>query len=249
MAIGAGRTRLFVRFACIYSRCNGAAQMTISTDDQELLDQTHADILHLEEAFDPATSDDQLRRVSPVLRNLLVHGHYRTSWRLLCMQPKSPTIIAPRLKTDGVPEGSFAMAGGGQTGPGRQISNFMLSPGIQNVAGVVTDEQDYQFPLSEYMASCSIFAENRKISRHQIVLYVANKRGGAHLDRKRKDDDASYKALDTLSFIGIGGSRDDEVITEKPKHPAFFELLSIGQQVFNSPDTKRLIARYEELFS
>jgi hypothetical protein len=223
--------------------------MAISVDDLEFIRITASDLNFLKDAARTTATEDELRRLSVTLRNLLFHEHIRKAWKLLGLRPKSPTISAPRLRTDFVAPEGFAAAGGGQL-PGAAISqvsfsnHFMSMDEMIAVAKTVTlGDMSHSFPLSDYLASCSIFTKGQRVTRLQVILYVAHKKGGAHWDTRRKSDEASYKALDGVGDLRIGGSYDaDRNIIEKAKHPIFFEILSIGQQLFKSPDIHRLIA-------
>ena len=89
--------------------------MAFSVDDLEFIRITAGDLKFLEGAARPTATDDELRRLSVTLRSLLVHEHIRKTWTLLGLQPKkSPTILAPKLRTDLVAPDGFASAGGAE---------------------------------------------------------------------------------------------------------------------------------------
>ena len=226
----------------------------LSAEDLEFIRITASDLKFLENAARPTATDDELRRLSVTLRNLLIYEHIRKAWKLLGLQPKSPTILASRLRTDLVAPGGFASAGGAEL-PGALISqtsfsnSFMTLPEMLKMAKKVTlaDAMPFPFPLSDYLVSCSILSKGHRITRQQVVLYVAVKKGGAHWDAKRKKDEVAYKLLDDLPDIFIGGRYDTAgKVIDKAKNPIFFEILSIGQQVFRSQDMQRLIAEAEK---
>lgn len=228
--------------------------MVFSRDDLDFIRMTASDIKFLETAARPTATDDELRRLSVTLRSLLVYEHIRKTWKLLGLEPKSPTILAPKLRTDFIAPDDFALAGGAEL-PGLELGQVSFSNRympieemIEMAKTVTLGDMSFAFPLSEYLVSCSIFTKGRRVSRQQIVLYVAHKKGGAHWDTRRKDDEASYKALDALGDIRIGGSYDAAGnVVDKSKQPIFFEVLSIGQQVFRSPDIQRLIAEADKI--
>jgi hypothetical protein len=228
--------------------------MTFSANDIDFIKITAADLKFLESAARPSATDDELRRLSVTLRNLLVYEHIRKTWKLIGLQPKSPTILAPKLRTDLVAPDGFAAAGWAEL-PGISLSQVSLSNRsmtmeemIEMAKTVTLGDMSFAFPLSEYLASCSIFTKGQRVSRQQVVLYVAHKKGGAHWDTSRKNDEASYKALDALEDLRIGGSTDAVGnVIDKSKHPIFFEILSIGQQIFRSPDIQRFIAETNKI--
>lgn len=65
----------------------------LSADDLEFIKITAADLKFLEHAARPTATDDELRRLSVTLRNLLIYENIRKAWKLLELQPKSPTIF------------------------------------------------------------------------------------------------------------------------------------------------------------
>src|SRR5262249_51237121 len=93
-------------------------RMTINLQpqDRELIELTLEDLRHIAKEASPECDDHQLRRLSVQLRNLLIEDCFVRSWKLLQLQPKSPTIIAPRLRTDGLGPNDFSVAGGGNVG-------------------------------------------------------------------------------------------------------------------------------------
>jgi hypothetical protein len=210
----------------------------LQPQERELVAITLDDLRHIARETSPDCDDHQLRRVSVPLRRLLMEDHLVRSWKLLQLQPKSPTIIAPRLRTDGFGPDDFAVAGGGDAG-GAAVSNFShryrpalaLSP--VEVRAKLAD-LEHAFSLSEYKQSCAVYAGGQKVSRHQLVLYVANKKGGAHLDHRRKKDDQAYSALDAAIESGrwFGPSK---------KNTVYLELLSIGQHLTSSADIRRFM--------
>ena len=228
--------------------------MAFSPGDLELIRMTAADLKFLGEAAHPTATDDELRRLSVTLRSLLVEGHIHKTWKLLG-QPKSPTIFAPKLRTDLVAPDCFASAGGAEL-PGGVISQASVSNRFMSIDELVAmaktvslGDTSFPFPLSDYLASCSIFTKGRRVTRQQVVLYVAHKKGGAHWDTSRSDKKAeiSYKSLDDLGDVRIGGSYDAAGgVIQKSKHPVSFEILSIAQLVFRSPDIQHLIAEAEK---
>ena len=198
----------------------------------------------------PASTDHQLRRISVQLRSLLVEGSLQQCWRLLTMEPKQPIINAPRLRPNKMDKNAVALAGGGTIGPVR-FANISFRPGVALSADEVKQEYeegkaDMEFPfrLTDYLDSCSIFINGKSISRRQVIAYVANKKGGAHLDHTRKKDDDAYRCLDSAAnLIRIGTSRNPANGTiEGGRNAIYAELLSVGQHVSGSSDIQRLVA-------
>jgi len=181
-----------------------ALPMTIKLQSQEreLVELTLEDLHHIAKETYPDCDDHQLRRVSVPLRNLLIEDWLVRSWKLLQLQPKSPVIIAPRLRTEGLQPNDFAVAGSGNVA-GVAVGNVRIRLGRasspEELKARYEQEKDdikHAFSLSDYKESCALYMRGQKISRRQLVQYVANKKGGAHLDNTRKTDEEAYSILD-----------------------------------------------------
>jgi hypothetical protein len=226
----------------------------LNAQDQELLETTLEDLRHIAGETDPECDDHQLRRVSVQLRRLLVEDGFVRAWKLLQLEPKSPKVVAPRLRTDDLQPDDFAVAGGGQIA-GLAIGNAKFMPGRALSADEVKalyerekNDMAYNFSLSEYKDSCAVHATGRKITRKQLVQFIANKKGGAHLDHKRGKDEEAYAALDKAlaNPMLFGGQPAQNGKAAVPgKNAVYLELLSIGQFLTQSPDTKRFIETAE----
>jgi hypothetical protein len=225
--------------------------MTISLQkpERELVEVALEDLRHIAKETQPECDDHQLRRVSVQLRHLLIEDAFVRSWKLLQMQPKSPMVVAPRLRTDDLGPNDFAVAGGGDLG-GVSVGNAKVwdrALSAEEVKAVYEREKNdmaYTFSLSEYKDSCAVYVMGRKISRKQLVQYIANKKGGAHLDHERKKDEEAYAALDNAlaSSLVFGGRPAQNNQPNLPgKNAVYLELLSIGQYLTNSPDTRRFM--------
>jgi hypothetical protein len=193
--------------------------INLKPQERELVENTLEDLRHIAKEAGPNADDHQLRRVSVQLRQLLVDDYLIRSWRLLQLEPKAPTIIAPRLRPEQYGSEDFAVAGGGMVGG--------LAVGALHIA--------------DFMQSCAVYVKGRKVSRKQLVQYVANKKGGAHLDGSRKNDEEAYSALDNVTdAVQVKG---DEKLS--PKNTIYLELLSIGQNLTQSPDIQRFMEAAE----
>jgi hypothetical protein len=93
---------------------------------------------------------------------------------------------------------------------------------------------EHPFSLSEYRRSACAVVERSRITRDELIKYMANVRGGVHLGR------------------GSTATRERELIAKVQRLEGrvnafrmdglFFELLSIGQSVGAAPDSDRLRA-------
>jgi hypothetical protein len=182
---------------------------------------------------------DALRRDSVVLRRLIVDGDFGRVWNLLRI-PGKPMISAPRLEKlldDNVlgPKVSLALAGGGQ------YHGLCAAMAITYAAHVDDDQQElaeHAFTVGEFSSSASIYAGGTRVSRAEVIQYVANKLGGAHLSSTRKGGHrAAYEVLDRhcdrFHIEGVAGLDGLNAV--------YFELLSIGQLVARSDAALRVV--------
>jgi hypothetical protein len=221
----------------------------LQPQERELVELTLEDLHHIAKETAPDCDDHQLRRVSVQLRNLLIENCLVRSWKLLQLQPKSPIIIAPRLRTDGLGADDFAVSGSGNVA-GMAIANFRIQQGRavspeEHKARYEQEKGDIEYPfsLSDYKESCAVYVRGQRVSRRQLMQYVANKKGGAHLDHARKKDPQAYSALDAAIESGLwfGASPAGQPSQSHGKNPVYLELLSIGQNLTNSPDIRRFM--------
>lgn len=202
--------------------------MTINT----LLEVVTSDLQYLKANWTPEVDDHSLRRGSTILRMLLVEGNLQRAWKSVGMKGK-PTIIAPRLEVllDGKDKSSIvaAFAGGGEY-KGIYVALGVINRGSKAARYSPQDSKptEHPFGLREFMESCGVFLNGEKIKRRDVVKYVANKLGGAHLDFTRKDAgrDHVYVLLDTVGPL----------FQVLDKGIVYYELLSIGQLLIRSPD-------------
>ncbi len=223
--------------------------MDLTKDDLEKIEIVHEDLAYIKGEAGPECSDHQLRRISVQMRHLINDDQLIQAWKLLAMQPKQPVIVAPRLRHKDLDTGAIAVAGGGQIG-GVSIGNAKFIRGRAFTEKEIKEKYerergDIEFPwnLSDYKQSCGVFIQRKAIQRRQIIAFVANKKGGAHLDKSRKKDEEAYRCLDEAIISGVlfGGLAASGQHGVKGKDPVFLELLSIAQQVTSSPDIGRLM--------
>ncbi|MCZ6690217.1 MAG: hypothetical protein O7H41_11475 [Planctomycetota bacterium] len=196
-----------------------------------------ADLQYLRHDWDATIEDDTLRRGSVALRLLMVDDTLGRAWRSVGLTKE------PRIKTVDLDSGisgfekakiEYAQSAGGRFG------GLRMGPPLF-VVGQLTEKEEVllrqpnlfgeprSFGLSEYLASTAIVVRGAEVTRREVIQYVANKKGGAHLDDRR---DSSKKR--EVAFLALDSIPEKAKIAGK--HPVYFELLSIGQTTAGAED-------------
>lgn len=211
--------------------------------DKDLIQIVAKDINHLRRSWDGTIDDDTLRRDSVILRRLLVDDDLNKAWKASGFI-SGIYIVAPRveffLDSYEASRIEFLIAGGGYY-HGLYIALAMDNLGnspIKLPANI--NPQEHKFKLKEFVAATSIYVERTRISRQELIQYVANKLGGAHLDFSREKKQArKHQILDrNIDRFKI------QVEGYPPltgKNTVYFELLSIGQLLARSSDIERFL--------
>lgn len=213
--------------------------------DEYLIQIVAEDINHLRESWDGTIDDNTLRRDSVILRRLLVEDDLHKAWRA-CGFTSGIYIVAPRveffLDSHEASRIEFLIAGGGYYHGiyfALAMDNLGNSP-IKLPSNI--NPQEYKFRLKEFIAATSIYVEHTRISRQDLIQYVANKLGGVHLDFSRKNKLAKkHQILDrNIDRLKIQVEGYPPLIG---KNTVYFELLSIGQLLARSTDIKRFLEK------
>jgi len=221
--------------------------------NKEFLRVVAADLDYIIKEWGSEIDDDSLRRDCVILRRLLVEDNPGQAWRAVGFE-KQPKILTPSLKTIGDRKSAdFTQAGGGRYG-GVEIRDVEFHSG-SNPPGEYTKKGPglyvkKELPsrmarkplrLSDFLSSTCITVQGIELSRQDLIIYVANTLGGAHIDRERDFKKqpkrvAKFKALD--SILKTTETANKEAI--------YYELLSIGQSLTNSRDTHKLMKKIKQ---
>ncbi|MDB2683000.1 hypothetical protein N9Z27_01970 [Alphaproteobacteria bacterium] len=226
----------------------------------ELVNLVYEDLGWIAQQTSPNATDEQLRRISCSLRLLLGHkGRLIACWKILGMKPKNPLIVSSLLNLRGMSNVKFAAACGMQIGNSKHKGLVFSEKSIddEEAKRIINDFQakplERELSLQDYMKSCSIYFEGKKIQRMHVVDFVANKKGGVHLDfeRSSKKDKEKFDVLDALVSgdfkVWFGGKASNQnKAPDGAKDVIFSELMAIGQNVTQSPDIKRMMAECEK---
>ena len=204
---------------------------------------TAEDLSYLRREWDQDVSDASLRRSSPILRRLLVDDLLQRAWRDLNLD-RQPIVRAPslevKLRNFALRKITYAQAGGAKH---REVvvttvieyGDYLSPEQALQAFGSGPDAPERDFSLRRFVEGTCIVVKGTAISRHILVKYVANKLGGVHLDPSRdlnKEEELKFSLLDEV--------RAERVTADKPA--IYFEYLSIGQALINSPDIDRFLA-------
>ena len=121
--------------------------------------------------------------------------------------------------------------------PGRAASPEEVKARYEREKG----DMEYQFSLSDFKNSCAVYFRGQKMSREQVVKYVAHKKGGAHLDNKRAKNEQAYRALDAAIKSGFWFGAGQTGNRHPGKNAIYLTLISIGQNLTSSPDILRFM--------
>ncbi len=203
----------------------------------ELLQIVVEDLFYLREQWNESIEDSALRRGSAVLRQLLVQNELQRAWRMAGFKSQ-PSITAstlePILNRIPLNKIKFASAGGakyrGAEQRGILLVNFAMSE--EEI------KRDYKagvpsatMKLKEFIEAPCIVISGELITRHILIKFIANKKGGVHFDTKRTPDERLFSLLDSIH----------DRLKLLDKRTNYFELLSIGQALASSEDIETFL--------
>lgn len=204
------------------------------------------DLDFLEESWGNSISEAQIRRTSPVLRSLLVHGKIKEAGAMLDQRIR---ILTPLSSLEeNLPDSesiTFFMSGGASTNKGRveRLIEYNRTFTAEEVKKMYDDNQGLEgkskaVPVDTFLNQVSFMYGVSRIKRKTVIKYMCNKLGGAHYDPKRvaptslltENEDEQYSFLDII--YNTWKSLDMNVI--------HLEMLGIGQRFINSSDVNKL---------
>jgi hypothetical protein len=214
--------------------------------DTESLRTVIEDLEHLKEGWGPDISDPDIRRGSAVLRRLLVEDAYGQAWRAVGFA-KQPKVIAVCLMSffRGMPlhDVECALAAGANF-RGIHCSAMTLvkssSPPPSPSAPFRKDgfPGERELDLSDFVASPSGIVRGSVFSRRDVIKYIANVRGGVHLQGKgRQREKALRDRMGRIEKRMIVHTTDGLLV----------ELVAIAQAIASSDDSERLLLRHAEM--
>ncbi|AXH98453.1 hypothetical protein DV702_01255 [Sporosarcina sp. PTS2304] len=195
------------------------------------------DLQYLANDWKEGIEESKIRRDSVILRRLLVNGDYGNAWRL-CGYNKSPKLRVP-IK-DNIKEDSliFYQDGGGSSN-GIEIQNFAVYNEVLNPDTKISkiDNVKQTLHLDQFLNSDCLVYKGIRYNRQQIIKFVCNKTGGAHISSNKNKDPKDDSLYDLI---------DDE-LNILSKNVVYYEMLSIGQSLVNSKDIYKLIKKIKNI--
>ena len=214
--------------------------------DKKLLRVVLEDLDFLDIEWNQDIDDASLRRTSPVLRSLLVEGKLTFAAKMIKKDIRVLTPAIHKVYTNSnYKQMKFWQAGGAKykgmqiqaaSMINRALSSQEIKANYERTKGVMG--KNYPVKLSAFMKQTSIVVNGNSVNREEVVKYVANKLGGAHYDRSRKENNSKPGLSLDDKYILLDSVHDGTMIADK--NAIYYELLSIGQRLVNSRDIRQL---------
>lgn len=214
--------------------------------NEDELNTVIEDLEFFRDEWEGDISEAAVRRGSAILRRLLVEGNLGKAWRAT-EYVKEPNIVGVNLdlQIDALNKGKIyvALAGGG-TRSGITAGGVFIVKGASSPPPTPIGEDgkpmdataflEYSFSLTKYLESACAVVDGHVIKRREIIKYMANVKGGVHLG-------TSSHARDSERILIRRVSKLEKRVNMCSMDGLFFELLSIGQSLAQSPDMAELI--------
>ena len=208
--------------------------------DKQDLKIVAEDLVYLRDNWSNGASEAAVRRGSAILRRILVEGCLGQAWRSagFAGEPEIEGMdINTCIKGHEISQVEFASAGGA-------TNNGITIGGVCHIKRNRTDSIGPEIPaggppipvalrVSNYLEGSCAIVNGSAINRREVIKYMANTRGGVHLGNGRRKS-REEKIIQRVSKL-------ENQFNLASMDALFFELLSIGQAVGNSPDIVVLI--------
>jgi len=202
------------------------------------------DLEFLSKQWSQEIDQPSLRRASTTLNTLLIEDNLQVVGRDLGIDVR--IMARPN-------EGALALEGkdycfwqaGGAMIKGVIIGSVSLPSraltAVENAAVAAAMQknlgENIPVKISSFLRQPSFIVDGILINREEVIKYVANKLGGKHYDSTRKKNSKSQVSLDDkYSLLDSVHSKMQFL----DKNSIYYELLSIGQFLNDSPDVQRL---------
>jgi hypothetical protein len=197
--------------------------------DIGLIKTAQAHLRVLGQANIPNIDEYTLRVASGPLRFLVVDGNLIQAWRAL--GTSGPIYVEACCFTSPPPPEAVGYCGGGDVLPGVPLS----------IGWGGFELHVKQLKLSAFLDEPCISAKGIRVTRRELVRYIANTKGGAHYDprglslKSKSPKFTLLRELEQDGFAGFGMKVNDRNLVHH-------ELYSVIQSLLRSPQVKRLQA-------
>ncbi len=213
--------------------------------DHDALIAVAEDLEYLSEWGSEITAAE-IRRGTAVLRRLLVEDAFGAGWRAIG-RAQQPSLIAVDLDlmlgsdSDKV---VYALAGGAHF-RGMKMACMLVNKGATPIGGNPPEPIrpdgypfDRVFALSEYLSSNAGVVEGRSFNRREVIKYLANVKGGVHLNaQQRKTEEKLIARLGKIEKKMLIHNTDGLLV----------EAVAIAQALGSCADAKTYIAHVKSL--
>lgn len=205
---------------------------SLTPEQIDLLKTTQAHISALRQANSPRTDEHILRVASTSLRFLIVEGYLIQAW-------KASAIGGPievEAYCFAAPPGSSAIAfcGGADILPGIPLSLGWYPQPERPVELALK-----KLNLSAFLQHPCAYLRGTRISRHDLIKYIANTKGGTHYDPLGKSPRSRAAKFALLRDVERGGL-DGLGIAFNERNLIHHELASTIKSILGSSQIERL---------
>jgi len=192
-----------------------------------------------------------VRSLALPLRRLLLDGggEIQRAWRLVG-NVRIPFEVQAKEIPESCLRNELVVNCGNMRGAfGKNVEEFgasILAPKdfeeaeVRKIQWTIDFEAEYRsYTLPNYLASICMWVAGRKITRQNVLAYVANKAGGVHIDtRSRNPNEKEYEAFKALDERA-------RQLWMNGKNLPYLEVQTMASQLVLSPNTDALITLLE----
>jgi len=197
--------------------------------DIDLIKMAQAHLQALQQANSPWVGEHSLRVASGALRFLLVEDYLWRAWRASGIG--GPIQVEAYCFVSIPGSDAVGFCGGGEVLPG-----VPFSMGWGDVRLQVKS-----LNLRAFLNEPCICAKGHRVTRHELVKYISNTKGGTHYDpqgRSPKSQNATFSLLRELEESDFAGLS----IKTNNRNLVHHELFSIAQSLLRSEQVRQLLA-------
>jgi hypothetical protein len=199
----------------------------LTAGEIDLIKTTIAHCRALSKVISPWVSEHDLRVASASLRFLLVDDNLVRAWR--ASRLGGPIVVEANCFSAPPDSSAVAFCGGAEILPGVPVS----------ISWGDVDLVKKRLNLKDFLNSACIYFKGTAISRHNLIKYVANTKGGSHYDPggvSPKSQAKKFEILRTLENEGMSGLE----VAMNGRNPVHHELASVIQSIISSPELQKL---------